>query len=174
MSFQRDLRKGLVQGQYEPTGDLVIVLDDVYDTFNVGSLFRLADATRAVIYVCGTTSDITRKQVTVSSVGMNKVVPYFQFDSIAQALSELRSSGYQIAALELSDRSIDFKAARPTAPLALVVGNETYGVNPRVLEEVDLAIQIPMYGVNRSLNLAVATGVVLYQIRELPNFKLTN
>ena len=174
MSFQHYLRKGTVPRSPEPTGDLIIVLDDVYDTFNVGSLFRLADATRSIIYACGTTSDVTRKQVTVSSVGMSKSVPYFRYNSIAQALSELRSSGYQIAALEQSPRSVYFQDAKPRSPLALVVGNESYGVNSRVLEDVDLTMEIPMYGVNRSLNLAVAVGIVVYHIRELPNFKLTN
>jgi len=174
MSFQHDLRKGQIQGQYVPTGDLVIVLDDVYDTFNVGSLFRLAEATRAIIYACGTTTSPDHKQATKSSMGTNRLVPWYGYDSIAQALSELRSSGYQIAALEQSPRSVYFQDAKPRSPLALVVGNESYGVNSRVIEDVDLTMEIPMYGVNRSLNLAVAVGIVVYHIRELPNFRLTN
>ena len=72
----------------------------------------------------------------------------------------------KIVALEQSEISIPLKDFKPEFPMALVVGNETYGVSKEVLEIADTIVELPMYGVNKSLNVMVTLGIALYKITE--------
>ncbi len=79
-------------------------------------------------------------------------------------MEKLKKDGVQIVALEQTKRSIDYRKFKPRFPMALVAGNEVRGLSKAVLKYTDKIIEIPMFGKKESLNVSVATGIVLYRI----------
>ncbi|MDH7514594.1 MAG: RNA methyltransferase [Bacteroidota bacterium] len=144
---------------------ITLVADNVRSLYNVGSLFRTCDgALVEKLYLCGFTPHPPRKEISKTALGAEDSVPWEYVWDIAEALSFLKKQGKTIAALEHTDRSIPvFDLAASAFPLVIVVGNEVVGVSARALEHCDMAIEIPMYGMKQSLNVAVAAGVALYE-----------
>ena len=143
----------------------VLVLDNVLDTYNIGCFFRLADALAAQkIYLCGPIVTPPNIKIHRSSVGTWKWIPWQHFFSTLDCLKKLKEQGYQIVACEQSAKSIDYRRASYKKPVALVLGSESDGVGDKTLKKCDLAVEIPMYGVNRSLNVLVAASVLAYSI----------
>ncbi len=144
---------------------LVLVLDNVLDTYNIGSFFRLADALGAQkIYLCGPVVTPPNIKIHRASIGTWKWIPWQQFDSIIDCLKHLKSQGYQIIACEQDKTSIDYRKAQYKTPIALITGSESNGISPQVLKIVDQIVEIPMYGINISLNVLVATSIIGYNI----------
>jgi tRNA G18 (ribose-2'-O)-methylase SpoU len=133
--------------------------------YNIGSIFRSCDgALVEKIFLCGFTPRPPRKEISKTALGAEDSVPWEYSRSIADALVRLKSEGKTIAALEHTDASVScFDLSRSIFPLAIVVGNEVTGISPAALELSDMAVEIPMFGVKQSLNVAVATGVILYE-----------
>jgi tRNA G18 (ribose-2'-O)-methylase SpoU len=143
----------------------VLVLDNVLDTYNIGCFFRLADALAAQkIFLCGSVVTPPNIKIHRSSIGTWKWVPWQHFSSTLDCLKSLKSQGYQIVACEQSSKSFDYRKAKYKKPVALVLGNESDGVGESVLKKCDLSVEIPMFGVNRSLNVLVAASVLSYSI----------
>jgi 23S rRNA (guanosine2251-2'-O)-methyltransferase len=160
---------------------LRLILDDLRGTGNVGSILRTADACGVeLVYACGTTpyprtpSDHRPEHVIVSNtrsiaktaLGAESIVPVQYETQTTTALAEARLSGFIIIVLEQTESSLklsDFNI--PPHPIALVVGHETQGVQAEVIEAADLVLELPMVGQKESLNVAVATGIALYQLR---------
>ena len=143
----------------------VLVLDNVLDTYNIGCFFRLADAVAAQkIYLCGPVVTPPNIKIHRSSVGTWKWIPWQHFSSTSDCLKKLKEQGYQIVACEQSTKSIDYRQASYKKPTALVLGSESDGVGDETLKKCDFAVEIPMYGVNRSLNVLVAASVLAYSI----------
>ncbi len=144
---------------------LVLVLDNVLDTYNIGSFFRLADALGAQkIYLCGPIVTPPNIKIHRSSIGTWKWIPWEQFDSTVECLQHLKSQKYQIIACEQDKTSVNYKKATYTTPIALIAGSESNGVSPQALKMVDQIVEIPMYGINVSLNVLVATAIIGYDI----------
>ena len=157
---------------------IYIVLDNVLDTYNVGSIFRLADAVAAEkIFLCGETETPPNHKIKKASVNTWKWVPWEYIRTAKEAVLKIRNpkpeilnkfqipnSKFQIIALEQHPRSIPYNKVDYQFPLAIVVGHETYGVSKEVLEIADQIVEIPMWGVNKSLNVMVSLGIVLYEI----------
>jgi tRNA G18 (ribose-2'-O)-methylase SpoU len=162
---------------------LYFIIENVYDTYNIGGLFRLADALAvSKIYLCGDTETPPNHKIQKASVGTYKIVPWEYKSTALEAIEELRKlipvipaeagiSGspigvgddkIKIYAVEQSDSSIPYTEADYSLPLALLVGNETYGVLPETLEAVDATVEIPMWGINKSLNVIVSAAIVGY------------
>jgi 23S rRNA (guanosine2251-2'-O)-methyltransferase len=143
---------------------IVVVLDDIRSAYNVGAIFRTADALLVDrIVCCGYTPTPDNLAVAKTALGAEGAVPWDHADSAADAIISLREAGLTIAALEQTDESVSVAAAQPEHfPLALVVGNEVAGVDQRVLDLCDIAFEIPQYGAKASLNVAVAFGVAGY------------
>ncbi|OGG20643.1 hypothetical protein A3D03_00415 [Candidatus Gottesmanbacteria bacterium RIFCSPHIGHO2_02_FULL_40_13] len=161
---------------------IYIILDNVLDTYNVGAIFRLCDAAAArKIYLCGATETPPNPKIKKASVSTWKWVDWEYAETAVSAIARLKAQNsqlktdspqaekFKIVAVEQGKGSIDIKNFKPTYPLALVVGNETYGVSQEVLKIVDEIVELPMFGVNKSLNCMVACGIVLYKILELKN-----
>lgn len=161
------LRKaGFPQGKRRP---LYFIVENVYDTYNIGGLFRLADALNvAKIYLCGETEIPPNHKIVKASVGTYKIVPWEYKSSAKDAIAELRSqysvSGIQVLAVEQAKGSIDYRKANYGLPLALIVGNETSGVTEETLKLCDQVVEIPMWGVNKSLNVIVSAAIVAYEV----------
>lgn len=143
----------------------VLVLDNVYDTFNIGSFFRLADALACEkIYLCGDVVTPPNLKIHRASVGTWKWVPWQHSYRIEDVLQTLSQEGYTTYACEQNQLSVNYQQVNYSPKSALVLGNETRGVSPQALALCQKTIEIPMYGVNRSLNVLVAGSVISYHI----------
>lgn len=148
-----------------PRQPLVLVLDNVLDTYNIGSFFRLADAIGAQkIYLCGPVVTPPNLKIHRSSIGTWKWIPWQQFDNTLDCLAHLKKSGYQIIACEQGKNTINYQQAKYQFPVALVAGSESNGVGESVLKKCDQIVEIPMYGINKSLNVLVATSVIAFDL----------
>lgn len=146
---------------------IYIILDNVLDTYNVGSIFRLADAAAAQkIFLCGETLTPPNPRIKKASISTWKWVDWQYLPTAAEAIANIKYqiSNIKIVAVEQDTRSQPFDQVKYEMPLVLVVGNETYGVSKEVLDVADTIVELPMYGVNKSLNVMVSCGIVLYKI----------
>ena len=142
---------------------IVLVLDNVLDTYNIGSFFRLADAIGAQkIYLCGSVVTPPNIKIHRASIGTWKWVPWENFQSTQDCLKKLKSEGYQIVACEQKPNSVNYLKAKYKFPLAVVAGSESYGVGESILKMCDQIVEIPMFGINISLNVLVATSVIIF------------
>ena len=148
---------------------IYIILDNVLDTYNVGAIFRLADAVAAQkIFLCGATETPPNPKIKKASVSTWKWVEWEYASTALEAVEKIQITNpkLQIIAVEQDKRSIPLKDFKPTFPIVVIVGNETYGVSKDVLKIADEIVELPMHGVNKSLNCMVACGIVLYKILE--------
>jgi len=146
--------------------EIYIFCDNILDTYNIGSIFRLADAVAAKkIYLCGQTETPPNSRISKSSVGTDKWVPWEYTSTAVEAVSSIRYkvSGINVIAIEQSPKAIDYRKFYYKEPVAFVVGHETSGVSKEALKLCDQIVEIPMFGVNRSLNVMVSLAIVLYQ-----------
>ena len=143
---------------------LFLVLDSIYDTYNVGSFFRLGEALAVKkIYLCGETETPPNTKVKRAAIGTDKIVPWVYKKNVADAIKELREKeGAQIVAVEQTKDSVFYNKAEYKFPVALILGNETSGVSQKALKLSDLVVEIPMFGVNKSLNVLVAASVISF------------
>jgi len=142
---------------------IVLILDNVLDTYNIGSFFRFADAIAAEkIYLCGPIVTPPNLKIHRASIGTWKWIPWEQFDCTKDCLKQLKQKKYHIVACEQNENSIDYRKAKYEFPLAIIAGSESKGVGESVLKMCDQIIEIPMYGVNVSLNVLVATSIIAY------------
>lgn len=154
--------------------EIYIVLDNVLDTYNVGSIFRLADAVAArKVYLCGGTEIPPNPRIKKASINTTQWVDWEYAESAVSAIKKLKSQdkNLQVVAVEQSTKSVPFDTFEYTQPICLVVGNETAGVSKKVIEIADGIVEIPMFGVNKSLNVMVSLGIVLYKVIEKTNCK---
>ncbi|MBI2049588.1 TrmH family RNA methyltransferase [Candidatus Roizmanbacteria bacterium] len=148
---------------------IYIILDNVLDTYNIGSIFRLADAVAAEkVILCGQTETPPHTRIKKASINTTEWVNWEYFASANEAINDLRFKikDLRVIAIEQDAKSIPYDKADYRFPLALVVGNETLGVSKEVLEIADQIIEIPMWGVNKSLNVMVSLGIVLFKVME--------
>jgi len=164
---------------------IYFILENIYDTYNIGGLFRLADALCiSKIYLCGQTEIPPNHKIKKASIGTYKIVPWGYCKSAAEAIEKIRQNNksqiisrlrsgqanhkknsnnkIQVIAVEQDEKAIPYTRANYSLPLALVVGNETYGVLPETLKLVDQIVEIPMWGINKSLNVIVSAAIVGY------------
>lgn len=141
---------------------IYIVLDNVLDTYNIGSIFRLADAIGACkVILCGASETPPSSRIHKAAVGTETWVPWRYFPTAVEFLKDFEG---QIVAVEQDKRAIDLNSFKVDLPLAVVVGHETNGVSPEVLDLADIIVEIPMFGVNKSLNVHVSASIVLYKL----------
>ena len=153
----------------QPKNPIYLILDDVLDTYNVGAIFRLADATGVKkIFLCGQTETPPNPKIKKASVSTWKWLDW-EYSSSAHAVIKnlkLKIQNLSIVAIEQHKKSISLKNFQPTFPLVLIVGNETAGLSKKTLKEVNQIVELPMFGVNKSLNVMVCLGIVLYRVIE--------
>ena len=148
-----------------PKSPVVLVLDNVRSMHNVGAIFRTADAfALEKIYLCGYTPRPPHREITKTALGSEESMAWEYAPETVAAVAALKAAGYQVAAVEQTTGSVALPQFRPKIgrPLALVLGNEVFGVDDAVLALCDLAVEIPQFGTKHSLNVGVAAGVVLW------------
>lgn len=150
--------------------NIIFILENIYDTYNVGGLFRLADSLAVEkIYLCGQMEVPPNHKIAKASVGTDKIVPWEYKDSALDAISEIRElnkknndGNYSIYAVEQASNSLPYTSVDFDSKIAILVGNETFGVTEETLKAVDKILEIPMWGVNKSLNVIVSCAIVSY------------
>lgn len=149
--------------------DIYIILDDILDTYNTGSIFRLADAVGAAkVYLCGRTETPPNTRIKKASINTWQWTDWEYFPTATEAVNQVREQvpGIQVVAIEQDERSVDFASFDYKLPIALVVGNETSGCSEETLELCDHIVELPMFGINTSLNVMVTLGIILYKAVE--------
>lgn len=164
----KQLRKGKAgKGKGEvKKQEIYIVLDNVLDTYNIGSIFRLADAVAAKkVYLCGDTETPPNHRIKKASINTTEWVDWSYSESAVKVINDLRLEikDIRIIAVEQIAKSIPYDKFEYKLPICLVVGHETVGVSKEVLKIVDAIVELPMFGVNISLNVMVCLGIVLYR-----------
>ena len=145
---------------------ITLVCDHVTNAPNLGSLFRIADAFGIEkLIICGDNISLGRK-ITKTSRATEKIVEYEICASASIVVDDLKSKNYQIISLEITDCSApihSFKFSNKN-PIALIIGDENFGVSDYILKNSDSVIHIDMYGHNSSMNVVQATNIALYEI----------
>jgi tRNA G18 (ribose-2'-O)-methylase SpoU len=142
------------------------LLDDVRSVWNVGSMFRTADAAGlGGLYLCGLTATPPRADIEKTALGATLTVPWDYWERAEDAVRALRGQGVAVVALEQAPGAAPFDAAAYRFPLCFVVGHEVRGVSAPVLALADACVEIPMAGSKQSLNVAVSFGVLAYELR---------
>ncbi len=150
----------------EPAGEFILVLDRVQDHGNLGTIVRTASAF-GIRHLVSTTPDLDLFYKKVVSASRGKVFEAVlqTFPSPHATIVALKQRGYQVVATSSHARHIQALAPLQPKPVALVVGNETEGISDEVMQLADVVVQIPMSGLVESLNVGVATGISLYELK---------
>ena len=149
-----------------PEADFVLVLDRVQDHGNLGTIIRTASAFGIRELISTTPSlDLYFKKVVSASRGKAFEAHLYAFSSPQAAIAALKQHGYQVVATSPHADDIQAMAPLQHKPVALVVGNETEGISKELLQQADVVVQIPMSGQVESLNVGVATGISLYELK---------
>ena len=146
---------------------ITVVLDNVRSEMNVGSVFRTADAFLIErICLCGITAVPPKPEIHKTALGAEDTVPWTHYDSVMDAISELRSAGYSICSVEQVHGSVSLERfdAHPGERLAVILGNEVRGVAQEAVDASDCCIEIPQYGTKHSLNIANTAAIVMWHL----------
>ena len=161
-----DTRLSVADYQAVPKQPVVVLLDSVRSLNNVGSVFRTCDAFRVEkLVLCGVTGTPPDREIEKTALGATKSVQWEHVASTLEAVRALKAKGYTVAAIEQAPNSINLSDFNYTGQsLAVIFGNEVYGVDPEVLQLCDTIIEIPQYGTKQSLNVSVCAGIVLWEM----------
>lgn len=159
--------------------ELIVILDDIRSTHNVGSILRSCDGFGVnEVYACGYTpypklvhdtrlpheQEKTHKAIAKTALGAEQTVTVHTGMSVSEAIKELKNKGFVVAALEQAPTSRLLPSFSCPYKLALLVGNEVSGISTTNLGACDVILEIPMVGAKESFNVAVATAIALYQL----------
>ena len=145
--------------------NFAIVLDNVRSMYNVGSVFRTADAFRCEkIFLCGITGKPPHKEIYKTALGATQSVQWEYFKKTEQAINLLKQKGYIITAIEQTEQSIELQDFTPlrNQKYAFVFGHEVKGVAQNIVDMCDMAIEIPQFGTKHSLNISVSAGIIIW------------
>lgn len=146
---------------------IYIICDNVLDTYNIGSIFRLCDALAVKrLYLCRQTETPPNPRIKKASINTWQWVDWIYKHTVKEAIGEIKrmEKEVMVVAIEQHKKSVNLRQFQPDFPLVLIAGNETYGVSSEALALSDNIIELPMFGINKSLNVMVCLGVVLYEM----------
>jgi tRNA G18 (ribose-2'-O)-methylase SpoU len=156
---------------------MILVLDNIRSTHNVGAIFRTAEGAGVseIILVGITPSPIDRfgrerSDVAKAAVGAQLLVSWKYFESSSEAIEYLHERVDTIIALEQTAQAVDYKSLAPledASHSALVVGNEIDGVSDELLQAAHHHCEIPMQGEKESLNVSTACGIALFRLLDI-------
>lgn len=144
---------------------IIFVLVSLRSLYNVGSIFRTADALGVEkIYLTGFTGTPKQSKVAKTALGAEESTPWEKIKSTSEVIKILKKEGYSIIGLEKTKDSLDYRDWKVPQKCAILLGNEERGLSPRILRLCDQIVHLPMKGVKESLNVAVAAGAIGYRI----------
>ena len=162
-----------------PKMPVYVLLNSIRSNYNVGSIFRTSDgAMIEKLYLCGYTPHPPipgeegkvsgKKEVLKTALGSTESVSWEYVKDPAALIKELKKQGVKICALELTSKSKLYHEVKSSDfPLCMVVGNEITGVAQELIDLCDFSIEIPQYGIKQSLNVAVAYGIAVFELRRI-------
>ena len=140
-------------------------LESIRSVYNVGAFFRSGDAAGIErLHLCGYTGRPPHKGIAKTALGAEESLAWDHCTDLPGLIAEYRAKGWQTAAVETTPQAVDVFEWTPRFPVLLLFGNEVDGLSAPVLEEADVHVRIPMLGVKESLNVAVAGGVLLFEM----------
>ena len=148
---------------------LVVVLDHVRSLYNVGSVFRTADAFRLQgVCLCGITARPPHPEIHKTALGAEDSVDWQYFERTEDCVQHLKKNGFVVYAIEQCEGStllneIENEELR-NKKLAIVLGNEVKGVQQQVVDQCDGCLEIPQYGTKHSMNVSVTAGIVIWEL----------
>lgn len=149
---------------------LVVVLDHVRSLYNVGSVFRTADAFRlSGVCLCGITARPPHPEIHKTALGAEDSVDWKYFEHTEGCVTWLRQQGYTVLAIEQCEGSTmlnNYQLSIVNCQLpkiAIILGNEVKGVQQQVVDMCDGCIEIPQYGTKHSMNVSVTAGIVIWE-----------
>lgn len=144
---------------------VAVVLDNVRSMYNVGAFFRAADGVGLEkLCLCGITAHPPKKAISKTALGAEETVEWEHNWEAVQVAEGLRRDGVQLAAIETRSDAIDLFEWQPRFPVCVMFGHEVDGLRPELLAMAQVHVRIPMRGQKKSLNVATAGGVVLYEL----------
>ena len=147
----------------------VVVLDSIRSKNNVGSVFRTCDAFRiGHLYLCGYTPTPPDRDIVKTSLGAEESVDWSHHQDILTLVQDLKSQGYTILSVEQTAGSTPLPQFQPDPAqrYAIVFGNEVGGVEQSIIDLSQTVLEIPQFGTKHSLNISVATGIILYALTQ--------
>ncbi|MGV3656677.1 MAG: RNA methyltransferase [Chitinophagaceae bacterium] len=165
LSMEELNRKSVEEFRQSDKVPVIAVLENIRSAYNVGSIFRTADAfLLEAIYICGYTAYPPHKEIKKTALGADETVRWKHFKNVQDCLAELRAKGYNLFAVEQAVDSYTLNEFTTTEKLAVIFGNEVTGVEQSTIEQCDGCIEIPQLGMKHSLNVSVAAGIVLWEL----------
>ncbi|MCS7252964.1 MAG: RNA methyltransferase [Armatimonadota bacterium] len=163
---ERECRPPLSEARNCVRLPICVILDSIRSLYNVGAIFRISDgAGIRKLYLCGITGCPPDPEIEKTALGATLSVFWEYHQDVAFIIASLREQGWKVVALERTYESLPYTAFPKEAfPVCLVVGNEVDGVSDAALKLCDFAIEIPQLGWKRSLNVAVAYGIAVYEL----------
>lgn len=151
--------------------EIYLVAQNIRSLYNVGSLFRSADAFGVTkIYLCGYTGAPSkfqfRQQIAKTALGAERTVAWEKVKKTLPLLKKLKEKRVNIIVLETVKNSQPLNKFKPKFPLALVIGNEVRGLAKNILNSADQIVHIPMHGKKESLNVSVAGAIALFWLNK--------
>ncbi len=144
---------------------VTVVLHDIRSLYNVGAFFRTADGAGIDrLILSGITARPPRKEIAKTALGAEDSVPWCGVDDISAWMDTWREGGGQLIAIETGEAALDLYDWQPDWPVAVLFGHEVDGLPASVLARCDRHVRVPMCGTKRSLNVATAAGVVMYEL----------
>jgi len=160
-------RKSVEEFRREKKIPLVVVLDNIRSMNNIGSIFRTADAFLVEkLILCGITATPPHRDIHKTALGATDSVVWEYYEDIAAVIKLYRDVGYFVAAIEQAEESImlqDF-LPKPDQKLVIIFGHEIRGVQQKVVDLCDAAIEVPQFGTKHSLNISVCAGIVIWDL----------
>jgi tRNA G18 (ribose-2'-O)-methylase SpoU len=160
-------RKSVDEFRQSEKMPIIVVLENIRSAYNVGSVFRTADAFLIeAIYIIGYSAKPPHKEIKKTALGAEETVTWKYFKTTAEVIEELRKNKFKVYAVEQAVNSfllqqVEFKKEEK---IAVVFGNEVTGVEQSTIQICDGCIEIPQLGMKHSLNIATAAGVVLWEL----------
>ncbi|CAN5462657.1 RNA methyltransferase [soil metagenome] len=159
-------RKSVDEFKQADKTPVIVVLENIRSAYNVGSVFRTADAfLLEAIYICGYTCVPPHKEIKKTALGAEESVHWQHFENAGMAITQLKELGYKTYAVEQAAGSIELHKLQYSKgeKVAVIFGNEVTGVEESTIEQCEGCIEIPQLGMKHSLNIATAAGVVLWE-----------
>lgn len=157
-------KKREFEESFPPAVDLIFLLQDWNDAYNVGGLFRVAAACGArELVMVGRTPVPPHPMIGVTSLGMHRRVPFRTFSKWGEAVEALCAEGYVMIAIEIAEGAHNYLEFKFPPKTCLILGSEGAGISSGLLKSCAHAVFIPMYGKGRSLNVHVAAAIVAFQ-----------
>jgi len=160
-------RKSVEEFKRSDKTPVIAVLENIRSAYNVGSVFRTADAfLLEAIYITGYTCIPPHKEIKKTALGAEESVEWKHFPDALEVIRFLKAKGYKVYAVEQAVSSISLEKIQLTddEKVAFIFGNEVTGVEQSTIEQCDGCIEIPQLGMKHSLNIATAAGVVLWEV----------